>query len=387
MIAHTDGRAARLAALTATRPDTPMGALLRHFWQPVAVARELAAGTARSIRILSEDLTLFRGEGGSARLVGARCAHRRTLLATGWVEEDAIRCMYHGWAFDGMGNCIDRPAERDASPCNVRIAGYPTREYGGLIFAYLGPGEPPEFDLPRKDPFEAPDRILYARTERWNCNWLQMVENSMDALHVSFVHQKGRSGNFIKSVSQALPELEYFETESGIRQIATRGEGNVRVSDWTFPNNNHVSVPGLEAGDAWIDVGHWNVPIDDENTYRVNIWSTPKQSPEIDARVSAYFEKAGAYDPADHHDELFVEGRYPADQLFDLTSAQDYVAQRGQGVIADRELEVLGRSDAGIAMLRRIFARETDALANGKPLKVWRKLREAAVLPVQRAAG
>lgn len=386
MIAHTERRASRLAALTATHAETPMGALLRRFWQPVAVSRELEVGSARLIRILSEDLTLFRGESGSARLVGSRCGHRRTLLSTGWVEEDAIRCMYHGWAFDGAGNCIDRPAERDERPCNVRIPGYPTYEYGGLIFAYMGPGDPPPFELPRKDPFEEPGRITYARSERWNCNWLQMVENSMDAVHVSFVHQKGRSGNFIKSVSQALPELEYLETDSGIRQIATRGEGNVRVSDWTFPNNNHISVPGLEAGDAWIDVGHWNVPIDDENTYRINIWSTPKQSPETDARITAYFEQAGGYDPADHHDELFVGGLYPADQLFDLTSAQDYVAQRGQGVIADRETEVLGRSDAGIAFLRRIFARETDAIANGTPLKVWRKLSEAAVLPVQRAA-
>jgi 5,5'-dehydrodivanillate O-demethylase len=382
---HVERRATRLERLTHTQPGSPMGTLLRRFWQPVAVSADLERGTARGIRILSEDLTLFRGTAGAARLVASRCAHRRTLLSTGWVEDDSIRCMYHGWAYDGDGRCIDRPAEHDERPCNVRIAGYPVREYGGLIFAYMGDGEPPEFELPRKDAFEEPGRIVHARMERWNCNWLQMVENSMDAVHVSFVHQKGRSGNFIKVVSQALPELEYEETEAGIRQIATRGEGNVRVSDWTFPNNNHISVPGLESGNAWIDVGHWNVPIDDQNTYRINIWSTPSRSPEIDARVRAYFAKAGPYDPAQHHDELFA-GTYPSDQLFDLTSAQDYVAQRGQGVIADREHEVLGRSDAGIAMLRRIFTREIDAIASAAPTKQWRKLREAAVLPIQRAA-
>jgi 5,5'-dehydrodivanillate O-demethylase len=383
---HAERRASRLNRLTETRRDSPMGALLRRFWQPVAVGRKLAPGTAQQLRILSEDLTLYRGESGRPHLVGSHCAHRLTLLSTGWVEDDTIRCMYHGWAYDETGACIERPAERDERPCGVRIAGYPVHEYGGLIFAYLGEGEPPAFELPRKDVFEDPARIMHARSELWNCNWLQMVENSMDAVHVSFVHQKGRSGNFIKVVSQAIPELEYVETEAGIRQIATRGEGNVRISDWTFPNNNHISVPGLEPDDAWIDVGHWNVPIDDEHTYRMNIWSTPAQSAAANERIRAYFDQAGEYDPSHHHDELIGQGRYPADQLFDLTSAQDYVAQRGQGVIADREHEILGRSDAGIALLRRVFTRETDALAAGRTPKAWSKLREAAVLPVQVAA-
>jgi 5,5'-dehydrodivanillate O-demethylase len=380
-------RGARLQRLTQTAPGTPMGSVLRRFWHPVAVGRKLAAGTAQPLRILGEDLTLYRGTTGAAHVVGAWCAHRRTLLSTGWIEDDAIRCMYHGWKYDADGRCIERPAERDGVACGVRIAGYPVHEYGGLIFAYLGDGPAPAFDLPRKDEFEDPARIIYARSELWNCNWFQMVENSMDAVHVSFVHQTGRSGNFIRTVSQALPELEYQETDAGIRQIATRGEGNVRISDWTFPNNNHISVPGIEPGDEWIDVGHWNVPVDDAHTYRMNIWSTPSQGPAADARIRAYFEQAGAYDPADHHRELLVEGRYPSDQLFDLTSAQDYVAQRGQGVFADRENEVLGRSDAGVAFLRRVFAREMDAVEAGTPLKAWQKLPAAAVLPRQHAVS
>jgi 5,5'-dehydrodivanillate O-demethylase len=376
-------RGSRLNRLTETRPDTSMGRLLRRFWQPIAVGRKLAAGTAQQIRILSEDLTLYRGETGTPHLVASHCAHRLTLLSTGWIENDSIRCMYHGWAYDGTGRCIDRPAERDERPCNVRIAAYPVHEYAGLIFAYLGEGDAPPFDLLRKDIFEDPARIIIARSETWNTNWLQMVENSMDAVHVSFVHQKGRTGNFIRVVSQAIPELEYVETEAGIRQTATRGEGNVRVSDWTFPNNNHISIPGLEDGDAWIDVGHWNVPIDDEHTYRMNIWSTTSQSASTDTRIRAYFERAAEYDPSRHHEELIVAGKYPSDHLFDLTSAQDYVAQRGQGVIADREHEILGRSDAGIAFLRRLYMREIEALDEGRTPKTWTKLAEAAELPVQ----
>lgn len=379
-------RGERLRALAQTGADTGMGRLLRGFWQPVYVAHKLAAGQARPVRIFGEDLTLYRGAGGTPFLVGGMCAHRLTVLHTGWVEGDQLRCMYHGWKYDGAGQCTERPAERDDGLPNVRIASYPTHEYGDMIFAYFGAAPAPAFSLPRKDVFEGEGRIIFGRSETWNCNWLQLVENSMDAVHVSFVHRKGQRGTFIDTVSVAIPELEYEETSAGIRQIATRGEGNVRVSDWTFPNNNHISVPGVRAEDPWIDVGHWNVPVDDEHTVRMNIWSVPKTDPQTDARTLAYFEQAGDYSAADHHDDLFHRDLYPPDTVMNLTSAQDYVAQRGQGVLVDREREVLGRSDAGIAFLRRLFERELDALRSGRPAKVWQKLDRATALPVQVAS-
>ena len=376
-------RGERLSTLTHVGPGTEMGRLLRLFWHPVAVGRKLAPGTARALRILGEDLTLYRGESGTPHLVGGRCAHRLSVLHTGWIEGEQLRCMYHGWKFDGTGQCTERPAERDAVTPSVRIAGYPVVEYCGLVFAYLGEGEAPPFELPRKDVFEDPAAIVIGRSEAWPCNWLQLVENSMDAAHVSFVHQKGRVGTFGGTVSVAIPELAYEETVSGIRQTATRGPGNVRVSDWTFPNCNHISQPGLQAGDPWIHVGHWNVPIDDGNTGRFNIWATPSTDPATDARIRTYFENAADYDPSDHHDELFYENKYPVDDVMQLTTAQDYVAQVGQGVVADREHEILGRSDAGIALLRRIFFRELEALRAGRPAKAWRKLEVAAELPIQ----
>jgi 5,5'-dehydrodivanillate O-demethylase len=379
---HLHRRGERLSALVQTAPETEMGRLLRSFWHPVYVARKLAAGKAVPVRILSEDLTLYRGESGTAHLVGAHCAHRATLLHTGWIEGERIRCMYHGWCYDGSGRCTERPAELDSGPPKIKIAGYPTREYAGLIFAYMGDGPAPEFELPRKDVFERPDGILYARSEIWKCNWFQMVENSMDAVHVAFVHQKGRSGTFIKAVSGAIPELEYEENEAGIRQIATRGPGNVRISDWSFPNNNHIAVPGLEKDDPWIDIGHWNVPVDDETTARLNIWSVPASDPAREARIRAYLESVADYNAADHHDELFYEGKYPEDTVMPLTFAQDYVAQKGQGTIVDREREILGRSDAGIAFLRRVFFRELAAIRDGKPTKQWRRLERPVEMPL-----
>ncbi len=376
-------RGERLSAMTLVGPGTEMGRLLRTFWHPVAVGRKLAPGTAQALRILGEDLTLYRSASGTPHLIGGACAHRRSVLHTGWIEGEEIRCMYHGWRYDGTGQCTQRPAERDTGTPNVRIAGYPLHEYCGLIFAYLGEGAPPAFELPRKDVFEDPTAIVYARAEVWPCNWFQLVENSMDAVHVGFVHQKGRTGTFIGAVTQTIPELAYEETDAGIRQTATRGPGNVRVSDWTFPNCNHISQPGLQPSDPWIHVGHWNVPVDDTHTARFNIWATASTTPDVDARIRAYFEHAGDYSAADHHDELFHESKYPLDDVMQLTSAQDYVAQVGQGTITDRERETLGRSDAGVAFLRRIFARELDALRDGAPPKTWRKLKEAVELPIQ----
>lgn len=376
-------RAERLQQLTKTGPDSAMGRLLRKFWHPVALSDKLAPSTAMPLRILAEDLTLYRGESGVTHLVGGVCAHRSSLLHTGWVEGERIRCMYHGWQYDGTGQCTQRPAERDNGLPNLRVAGYPTKEYGGLIFAYFGAGEPPSFDVIRKPEFEASNSITQTHRELWNTNWFQMVENSLDGVHVSFVHARGRAGAFINAVTQAIPELDYLETEAGLRQISNRGAGNIRISDWTFPNFNHISTPGPFPGDPWIDIGHWNVPVDDEHTLRFNIFAIVRQGGERDERIADYLRTSSEYDPAQHHDALF-HNEYPDDQAISLANAQDYLAQRGQGVIVDRSLELLGRSDAGIVLLRRVFVRELDLLIEGKPTKAWRKLDQAVPLPPQR---
>lgn len=376
-------RAERLDPLTQTARDTEMGQLLRRFWHPVAVSRTLGAGTAKALRILGEELTIYRGASGRAHLVGGRCAHRLTRLATGSIEGEHIRCMYHGWLYDGAGQCVERPAERQTRPGEIAIAAYPVEEYCGLVFAYLGAGTPPPFDLPRKAVFERPGAIIYAKEEPWPCNWFQMVENSMDAAHVSFVHQKGRLGTFGAAVTPAVPQLSYAETEAGIRQTATRSPTNVRVSDWTFPNNNHISQPGLTRDDPWIDVAIWMVPQDDESTSRFTLWSVPRTGGAADQRFLDYCARHGDYNPADHHDALMEHGQYPDDLLMELTSAQDYVVQVGQGRIADRAKEWLGESDAGIVFLRRIFLRELEAIRTGRPAKEWRRLAQPAELPVQ----
>ena len=371
-------------ALMECAQDTTMGILLRSFWQPISPASTVMPGQAKVLKIMGQDFTLYRGETGTAHLVDARCAHRRTLLHTGWVQGDEIRCIYHGWKYDGTGQCTQAPAETSEFARKVRIGGYPLKEYGGLIFAYLGKGAPPDFDLPRKDVLETGSAVMIARTEVWPCNWFQLVENSLDAVHVSFVHHAGTVGPFGEAVSNAIPQLEYQETDAGIRQTATRGEKNVRISDWTFPNYNHIVIP-TPGGGTWMDVCVWRVPIDMDKTLRIGVYAVNSDDSEERRRFTEYMNTFGGYDPAQNHEALFDNRAYPEDKLIQLTSAQDYVAALGQGALPDRSRERLGNSDAGIVMLRRLFWRELDATRNGQATKKWKRIDQLGELPTQSA--
>jgi nitrite reductase/ring-hydroxylating ferredoxin subunit len=375
-------QAARMQLLAETSRGTPMGTLLRRFWHPIALSKNLPAGKAIEVRLLGEDLALYRGQGGKPHLMTNRCAHRLTKLHTGWVEGDDLRCMYHGWKYDPSGQCVERPAERPGSEKAVRIAAYAVHEYCGLLFACLGEGEPPEFDLLRKPGFEGADMMLFQRTELWPCNWLQHAENSLDSVHVSFAHQMGKVGVFGEAVNEDIPKLSFEETEAGVRQTAVRnvkGKSQIRVSDWSFPYANNVATPPIKPGAPWMETVNYMVPVDDTHTLRVSLRAAPKTTPEIDRDLQAYFDSCDDYNAADHHDELF-SGKYPDDPLVRLTSAQDYVALIGQGAIADRVHERLGASDVGVVTLRRILFRELEAIQAGSPTKAWRRMEQPSTL-------
>jgi 5,5'-dehydrodivanillate O-demethylase len=224
--------------------------------------------------------------------------------------------------------------------------------------------------------------LRFIRYQEWDYNFFQGTENSLDATHLSYAHVWGKMSRFGEEVTQAIPELAYDETSAGIRQTATRSKNNVRVSDWTFPNNNHIVGPGPRKGDPWSDNVTWHVPIDDEHTMRFAVTTVASTDPETDARFAQ--DRQAGYNPADYYHELFEEHRIPdgiGTQA--VIATQDYVALRGQGRIVDRSQERLGASDAGIALLRRIFLRELDAIAEGRPTKRWARLAEAAHMPIQ----
>src|SRR5690348_12857362 len=155
-------------------PGTLAGRYLRRFWQPLYSAKRLAPGHAKPVRLVGEDFTLYRGEDGAPHVVANRCAHRGTQLSTGWVEGDCIRCFYHGWKYDGSGQCVEMPAEDPSFPPKVRIASYPTEEYLGLIFVYLGDQAPPP--LSRYPELEAPG-VLESSYYVRHCNYFQNIEN------------------------------------------------------------------------------------------------------------------------------------------------------------------------------------------------------------------
>jgi 5,5'-dehydrodivanillate O-demethylase len=361
--------------LVRTAPGTPMGTLLRKFWQPVALAAEVSPGKALPIRIMSEDLTLYRGDTGTPHVVASRCAHRSTLLYIGWVEGDCIRCRYHGWKYDGSGQCVEMPAEDPSFPPKVKILSYPAREYAGLIFAFMGEGAPPEF--PHKAELDRDYGVKWAISMTWPCNWFQRLENSVDAAHVSFVHQGSAFGDYVTST---VPTLEYEETEWGIRQIARRSADNVRISEVAWPNCNHIPVP-ISGVDVWVDMFNWFVPVDDEHTAFLSSLCAPvrgEAARDFERRLASRWPP---YNPADQGQELFAGRGFPS-EVEDIVNAQDYLVQVGQGTIVDRSQERLGRSDAGIILMRKLFQRELEAIKQGLPGKEWKPRTGFARLPV-----
>ena len=183
----------RYQDLVSTRPGSLAGTFMRRFWHPIHRAEELRAGQAKPIEIMSERFTLYRGDNGAPHVVDFRCPHRGTQLSAGWVEGDSIRCMYHGWLFNGAGQCTDQPAEEKSFAAKIRIRSYPTREYLGLIFAYFGAGEAPPF--PVYPHMEEEGVLEVLSTEVWPCNFFQRIDNNGDTYHVPFVHRGAYSAS------------------------------------------------------------------------------------------------------------------------------------------------------------------------------------------------
>jgi 5,5'-dehydrodivanillate O-demethylase oxygenase subunit len=360
--------------ITSTRPGTPGGRFMRQFWLAVHRSEDLARGHAKPIRIMSEDFTLYRGESGRAQVFDYRCPHRGAPLHLGWVEGDALRCLYHGWKFDCSGQCVEMPAEDANYPRKVSARSYPTREYMGLVFAYFGEGEPPAFP-----PFPASvdESLVHVwNTETVPCNWLQCYENSADEVHVAFVHRAGGSHAAIAE----LPEVSAEETDWGMRRLGTRKGGKVRVSLHYMPNVTRVVVPPLAGFDGvggWQEIYFSFTPIDDE-THLWLITSHVKvsgaEAERFRAKKAQFLEKVRQSPKVMDlvHDVWAGRRRLVDIQHPELAMVQDIAVQAGQGRVADRSNERLGRSDTAIILWRKMLARECAAIAEGRPTKKWR---------------
>ena len=379
--------------LTQVGPGKPMGELMRRYWHPIAAYAELSANPTKAIRLLGEDLVLYKDRSGTLGLIQASCAHRRVHLIYGIPEDNGLRCPYHGWLYNEAGQCLEMPAESPDSTfaSRVQMLAYPVQELGGLVFAYLGPDPVPL--LPRWHPFvrEGVREIGWAIV---GCNWLQVQENSLDPMHGEFLHRY--FSNYVlerqglledrgslkhgKSFVPA-PGLESnwragakiaHHTKVGftvfdhgiLKHRLIEGEDEATSPSWRI--GHPILVPNIEHGSGGGGF-QIRVPMDDTHTYY--IWyGVRSPAPHEDANQAP--EDIPVYrTPMPGVDENGI----PLWDLFDNNSGQDHMAWQSQGPVTQRWLEKLGQSDVGLIMFRRLLNEQIDIVEDGgDPMNVFR---------------
>ncbi len=349
--------------LTRVGPGTPAGELLRRYWHPIALAQDLSdESPTKFVRVLGEDLVLFRDKSGRTGLIADKCAHRGASLVYGRVEERGISCAYHGWLYDCEGNILETPPERnDAIMKSVKTTAYPANVYLNLIWAYLGPAPVPP--MTRYDTLYRKDGHRTVRVHPvLDCNWFQTMENSMDPAHLQVLHQEYIKGKReIQSTTRGFTDdvesFEFSETDYGLMKKRTYKTGVVDEHPVCFPTI-------LRQGPST----QFRTPIDDEHTWHVHVNFVPTDDGS---------EPADAFDP-----EVVIMEPYkePADKLYPEAHftlqhviPQDHMAWETQGPIANRSVEHLSYSDRGVVLLRRVAREQIEKVQRGEdPMGVQR---------------
>ena len=354
-------------------PGTLAGRFMRRFWHPICLPGEIERGRARREQLMGEHITLYRGESSTLHAVADRCAHRGTQLSVGWVEGDCIRCFYHGWKYDGAGQCVEQPAEKAGFAAKIRVRSYPVREYLGLVFLYLGEGEPPELPRYAELEDESAGTLVAAARAPVPCNFFQRVENAVDQVHVAFAH---RDVFGMEGVAE-IPEYWVEETSYGLCAHGRRPGKPERLTHFHMPNINVMRVPPGKDEIGWAPNVVWRVPVDDTHHRSINVRRI-RMAPGVAAPAHTYY----ARENTDRQVEVAAEilaGRLRLDALDPvadrdiLVSVQDNMAQMGQGAIAPRTDDHLGHSDVGVIAVRRLWRAELEALASGRPLRNWHR--------------
>ena len=343
--------------LTQVSSGTPMGELLRRYWMPIAGISEFDNASTKPVRLLGEDLVLYKDQKGTFGLVDRQCPHRRADLSYGMVEDCGLRCNYHGWRFDETGACVEQPFEDTAHPelhirDKIRIKAYPVEELGGLVWAYLGPKPAPL--LPDWEPFSWTNGFVQIVVSEIPCNWFQCQENSIDPVHFEWMHENW--GQRLRGADAPYGpthlKLDFEEFEYGFVYKRIKQDSDERHPQWTvgrvclWPN-------GFFLGEHF----EWRVPIDDRNTLSI-LWKYSRVPREQEPFVQETI-------PTWHGPTHDADGRWITSHVMN----QDFLAWVGQGVIADRSKEHLGASDRGIVMIRRRFFDEMERIAEGGEAK------------------
>jgi phthalate 4,5-dioxygenase len=371
--------------LTLTGRGTPGGELFRRYWQPVALSEELPSGAAPlSVKILGEELVLFRDDQGRAGLLGIHCSHRGTNLSYGRVEDGGLRCLYHGWLYDIEGRCLEQPGEpgggehRDA----IRHPAYPCREIAGVIFTYMGPGKPPL--LPNYEFLNASPDHLYVNKIFHDCNYLQANEGNIDPVHLSFLHRfleqreeryrgvRGAEESHYNLVARNIaPILDVELTDFGVRIYTVRRlEGDkayLRVSYFILPSLS--AFPGQTGGEGYSV--NWHVPIDDDHHWKyafVFSAGAPLDKKTVNRERS---ELTPDYRLVRNEANRFMQDRESMKTktytgMGSGFQAHDAFATASQGAIQDRTEEHLVSSDKPIVAARKLLEKAIRDVQEGR---------------------
>jgi 5,5'-dehydrodivanillate O-demethylase oxygenase subunit len=353
--------AAQNDRLTRVGPGTPMGELLRRYWHPIGTTVQLDENPVRKVRLLGEDLTLFRSESGEFGLVGDRCPHRCMAMSFGVPDERGLRCGYHAWLFDAQGNCLEQPWEDRIQPearfrDKIKIKAYPVQELGGLIFAYLGPQPAPL--LPRWDLLVLDDVDRGLDIQPIPCNFLQCMDNSFDPLHFEFLHAGFGNYHFKRlGLPPAMIPAKHLDIafdvfEYGVYKRRLLEGQALDSADWKI--GHPVIFPVLlSIGDNNRSGLHWRVPTDDTHTTQF-LYSTRRRKPGESAKPMTV-----------NVDVLFDDNGELLNSI-DRTIKQDMVAWVAQGAISDRTQEHLSPGDKGIILYHKMLNENIDRVARGE---------------------
>ena len=379
--------------ITRVGPGTPMGELMRRYWQPVLLSWELPEPDCAPVRvrILGEDLVGFRDTSGRIGLLTEFCAHRRTSLWLGRNEEDGLRCVFHGWKYDVTGQCIDQPnvlPEYEFKD-RVTVRAYPTQEMGGVIWAYMGWGAakgkqppPPSFEWTRQPPTH-----LHVSKGLQASNWLQALEGGIDSIHTSFLHRRfggnrpGLGGLRAQAVAARLEVrgAPYGHTYASVRTLGD-GEGNyVRTYHYVMPHHQIRAIQEY-TDDAAVKkfkiAGHVWVPVDDEN---VMVWNwyysldAPLDDEERDETFwgngSRFIDNENGFRPyLNKGNNWGIDREVQKHETFsgiEGVNQQDRAVHESMGAIVDRSHEHLSHTDMAVVAARMLLLDAIKTVADG----------------------
>ncbi len=359
------------AILTDVARGSATGEMLRRYWHPIELSAALETVPLK-VRVLSEDLILFRTQTGIPGLLHPRCCHRGTSLYYGRTEDSGIRCCYHGWLFDPEGRCLEQPCEPEPNDVNpyYRQPWYPVEERYGLIFAYLGPPDKRPL-LPKFDVLEdlSSEEVLVSNgdsvgsggAKRMHCNWFQTHENVMDPYHVLILHSSFSTVQFTPDMGREMT-VSFHKTATGLHSIQLRkledGSTLRRQTELVLPNVRIVADPRLNIIGPTNNVA-WTLPID-----------------EVTTRIFTVFRFSANADIPDFGEAAMYGGKtwHQLDEAGHQQYPGDYEAQVGQGRITLHSEEHLGFTDEGVRLFRKLFKQAIkDVEKGGDPPATYRK--------------